>query len=90
MKKFAVIAAAAGMFALAACGEKPAEEAAPDAVATEAVVDDAAAGAEAAAAGAEAAAAGAEAAAGAAAITDAAVPAADVAAAAAAAEEAKK
>ena len=35
MKKFAVIAAAAGMFALAACGEKAAEEATTEAPATE-------------------------------------------------------
>ncbi|MDK2760578.1 MAG: hypothetical protein KYX64_04385 [Sphingopyxis sp.] len=67
MKKFAAIAVAASMFALAACGEKAAEEATTEAPAAEAVAaegaDAAAAGAEAAAAGADAAAAGAEAAA---------------------------
>ncbi len=92
MKKFAAIAVAASMFALAACGEKAADEAttteAPAADATmEAGADAAAAGADAAAEGAEAAATAADAAA-----TDAA-PAADAAApadaAAAPAEETK-
>ncbi|MDX2210887.1 MAG: hypothetical protein SFV20_11090 [Sphingopyxis sp.] len=46
MKKFAVIAAAAGMFALAACGEKAAEEATTEAPATEAVAEEAAPAAE--------------------------------------------
>ena len=36
MKKFAAIAVAASMFALAACGEKAAEEATPEAPAAEA------------------------------------------------------
>src|SRR3546814_1877648 len=60
MKKFAAIAVAASMFALAACGEKAAE----DTTTTEAPAADATAeaGADAAAAGADAAAAGAEAA----------------------------
>jgi predicted small lipoprotein YifL len=88
MKKFAAIAVAASMFALAACGEKAAEEATTEAPAAEAVAEEgadaAAAGAEAAAEGAEAAAAGAEAAA---APADAAAAPAD--AAAAPAEEAK-
>ena len=79
MKKFAAIAVAASMFALAACGEKAAEEATTDAPAAEAVAEEgadaAAAGADAAAAGADAAAAGADAAA---------APAADAAAAPAA------
>src|SRR3546814_12904604 len=65
MKKFAAIAVAASMFALAACGEKAAEEATTEAPAAESVAEEgadaAAAGAEAAAAGADAAAAGAEA-----------------------------
>src|SRR3546814_13696532 len=61
MKKFAAIAVAASMFALAACGEKAAEEATTEAPAADAVAEE---GADAAAAGAEAAAAGADAAAG--------------------------
>ena len=50
MKKFAAIAVAASMFALAACGEKAAEEATTEAPAAEAVAEE---GADAAAAPAE-------------------------------------
>jgi hypothetical protein len=83
MKKFAAIAVAASMFALAACGEKAAEEATTEAPAADAMAEE---GAEATAEAADAAAAGAEAAADAAAEA----PAADAAAAEAApAEEAK-
>ena len=53
MKKFAVIAAAAGMFALAACGEKAAEEATTEAPAAEAMTEEAAPAADAAAPAAE-------------------------------------
>lgn len=80
MKKFAVIAAAAGMFALAACGEKAADEATTttEAPAADAMAED---GAAATAEGADATAATAEAAAPAAdATADAAAPAADAAA----------
>lgn len=86
MKKFAAIAVAASMFALAACGEKAAEEATTEAPAADVMAEE---GADAAAEGAEAAAEGAEAAADAAAasVDATAAPAAD--AAAAPAEEVK-